>query len=80
MGPSGSMASPVGKREPKVDIQLPQYSGVSPRWPTWVLTHDGHRSLQGLISRDQIEAEKGNKAYSHQSSELGGSYTCLSKT
>ena len=45
VSPSGPMASPVGKREPKVDTQLSQYSGVSPRWPTWVLTHDGHRRI-----------------------------------
>lgn len=37
-------------------------------------------NLQGLIIRDQTESEKGDKADSHQSSELGGSYTCLSKT
>lgn len=45
------MISPLGKREPKVDIQLPGIAGCTPG--------DPNGSLFTGITGDQIEMEKG---------------------
>lgn len=59
-GPSGPTPSPVGKWEPKVDIQFHQCCRTLSRKPTQVSFHRDHgRSLQSFNTGNQIETEKG---------------------
>ena len=68
---SRSMVSLAGKREPKVDIQLPQSCGALPERPTWVLSHRSCRgNLRGLATGDQTEMKKVSRAYSNQHLDL----------
>lgn len=72
-GPSGPMVSPLGKREPKVDIQLPQHCRTLPRRPIPLLPHWDHwGNLQGLNHQASDRDREGGGAYGNQHSDLGG--------
>lgn len=58
----GPMVSLVGKREPKVDIQLPWHCSLLPQRPTQVLLHGDHRELD-LTIRDQVGYNGGRFIY-----------------
>lgn len=72
------MVSPVGKRQPKEDIQLPQHCTTLPNSPTQVLPRgDYWGNLQGSTTEDQMEMEVGGEAYDNQHSDINGPHSYL---